>query len=204
MKKFCLFIVSLFLIANSTFPLYSYFVKYKEQYYKLYHIHLKQHGTDILENIYYLEKAIKADFCNPLYALATIKDERDWEKYRYLFLMHLNLKMVEQHLQLANRFDKKEAFFYNYPWKEQNIDSLNKAEEIYKISLIYWEEAKLWAEKANVPSFQFLYLDKVQYWEDEKEKMIQGKLNYEKTVLRNLKRIKKVKEKFLMMNEDTY
>jgi len=157
-----------------------------------------------LENIYYLEKAIKADFCNPLYALATIKDERDWEKYRYLFLMHLNLKMVEQHLQLANRFDKKEAFFYNYPWKEQNIDSLNKAEEIYKISLIYWEEAKLWAEKANVPSFQFLYLDKVQYWEDEKEKMIQGKLNYEKTVLRNLKRIKKVKEKFLMMNEDTY
>ncbi len=182
----------------------AYFVRYKEQYYKLYHLHLRQESDNILENIYYLEKAIKADFCNPLYALATIKDERDWEKYRYLFLMHLNLKMVEQHLRLASRYDKKEAFFYNYPWKEQNLDSLNKAQEIYNTSLVYWREAKLWAEKANAPSFQFLYLDKVQYWEDELERMVQGKLNYEKTVLRNLRRLDKVRHKFVEMNEETY
>lgn len=204
MRKCFLFLIIFFVATFLASPSYSYFVKYKEQYYKLYHVHLKQGSTDVLENIYYLEKAIKADFCNPLYALATIKDERDWEKYRYLFLMHLNLKMVEQHLVLASRYDKKEAFFYNYPWKEQNIDSLNKAEEIYKTSLIYWQEAKLWAEKANVPSFQFLYLDKVQYWEDEKEAMITGSLNYEKTVLRQLARLKRVKEKFLNMQEGTY
>lgn len=165
---------------------------------------MHQGTTDILENIYYLEKAIKADFCNPLYALATIKDERDWEKYRYLFLMHLNLKMVEQHIRLAARYDKKEAFFYNYPWKEQNIDSLNKVEEIYKTSLVYWEEAKLWAEKANLPNFRFLYLDNVQYWEDEKNGMINGKLNYEKTILRSLRRLEKVRDKFSQMDENTY
>ena len=202
-RYFSLFFILFFLLSLSS-PAYSYFVKYKEQYYKLYHIHLKQGSTDILENIYYLEQAIKADFCNPLYALATIRDERDWEKYRYLFLMHLNLKMVEQHLRLASRYDKKEAFFYNYPWKEQNIDSLNKAEEIYKTSLVYWQEAKLWAEKANVPSFQFLYLDKVQYWEDEKEAVVKGSLNYEKTVLRELRRLDKVRDRFMNMEEGTY
>ena len=204
MRNRVLFIFLIIFFFSSLSPASSYFVRYKEQYYKLYHIHLKQHSDDILENIYYLEKAIKADFCNPLYALATIKDEKDWEKYRYLFLMHLNLKMVEQHLRLANRYDKKEAFFYNYSWKEQNIDSLNKAEQIYKTSLVYWEEAKLWAEKANVPAFKFLFLDKVQYWEDEKEAMVTGKLNYEKTVNRNLRRLEKVREKFLTMDENTY
>ena len=202
MKRSTLALTLLFFFTFSSIQ--AYFVQYKEQYYKLYHVHLRQDSDNILENIYYLEKAIKADFCNPLYALATIKDERDWEKYRYLFLMHLNLKMVEQHLRLASRYDKKEAFFYNYPWKEQNIDSLNKAEEIYKTSLVYWQEAKLWAEKANNPSFQFLFLDKVQYWEDEKVRMVEGKLNYERTVLRNLRRLDKVRSKFLEMKEETY
>lgn len=201
MKRCILSIFFCFLVV-SLLP--AYFVRYKEQYYKLYHLHLKQDADNILENIYYLEKAIKADFCNPLYALATIRDERDWEKYRYLFLMHLNLKMVEQHLRLAARFDKREAFFYNYPWKEQNIDSISKAEEIYNTSLVYWQEAKLWAEKANNASFQFLFLEKVQYWEDEKLRIVQGTLNYEKTVLRNLQRLKKVRNKFLEMTEGTY
>jgi len=200
--KRCILSIFFFFLVASLLP--AYFVRYKEQYYKLYHLHLKQDADNILENIYYLEKAIKADFCNPLYALATIRDERDWEKYRYLFLMHLNLKMVEQHLRLAARFDKREAFFYNYPWKEQNIDSISKAEEIYNTSLVYWQEAKLWAEKANNASFQFLFLEKVQYWEDEKLRIVQGTLNYEKTVLRNLQRLKKVRNKFLEMTEGTY
>jgi len=204
MKKLIAFFLTFIVIPLFISPLHSYFVKYKEQYYKLYHVHLKQGADDILENIYYLEKAIKADFCNPLYALAPIKNEEEWEKYRYLFLMHLNLKMVEQHLRLANRYDKKEAFFYNYPWKEQNIDSLNTAEKIYNTSLVYWEEAKLWAEKANVAKFRFLYLEGLQYWEDEKDAMVMGRLNYEKTVYRNLKRLKAVREKFLNMDESTY
>ena len=204
MKKFVAFFSMMLILPLFIFPLHSYFVKYKEQYYKLYHVHLKQGADDILENIYYLEKAIKADFCNPLYALAPIKDEHEWEKYRYLFLMHLNLKMVEQHLRLANRYDKKEAFFYNYPWKEQNIDSLNTAEKIYNTSLVYWEEAKLWAEKANITKFKFLYLEGLQYWEDEKDAIVMGRLNYEKTVYRNLKRLKAVREKFLNMDESAY
>lgn len=185
-------------------PAQTYLVKYKEQYYKLYHIHLKQRPDDILENIYWLEQAIKADFCNPLYAVARIEDEKQWEKYRYMFLMHLNLKMVEQHLRLGARYDKKKAFFYNYPWKEQNIDSLRTAEEFYKTALFYWGEAKLWAEKANIREFRFLFLTDIQGWEDERERIVSGTLNYERVIERELFRLNEVRKTFMNMDENTY
>ena len=100
-RSFCLAALFLFFSFAETVPLSAYFVTYKEQYYRLYHVHYQQYPDDTLENIYWLEKAINADFCNPLYALGKIKDKTDWEKYRYLFMMHLNLKMVEQHLRLG-------------------------------------------------------------------------------------------------------
>lgn len=181
----------------------AYFVQYKEQYYKLYHIHYKQYPDDTLENIYWLEKAINADFCNPLYALGVIADTVTWEKYRYLFMMHLNLKMVEQHVRLGTKYDKRAAYFYNAPWKEQNIESLNIAEQYYTTALVYWEEAKLWAEKANVRKFQFLFLTDLQYWEDERERIATGALNYERTITRELNRLKSVRDEFVKM-DDTY
>jgi len=181
----------------------AYFVQYKEQYYKLYHIHYKQYPDDTLENIYWLEKAINADFCNPLYALGAIADTVAWEKYRYLFMMHLNLKMVEQHVRLGTKYDKRAAYFYNAPWKEQNIESLNIAEQYYTTALFYWEEAKLWAEKANVRKFQFLFLTDLQYWEDERERIVTSALNYERTITRELNRLKSVRDEFVKM-DDTY
>lgn len=183
---------------------FAYFVEYKEQYYKLYHIHYEQNPENIIENIYWLEQAIKADFCNPLYALGKIENKKQWEKYRYLFMMHLNLKMVEQHLRLGNRFDKQVAYFYNYPWKEQNIESLSKAEEFYNTALVYWNEAKIWAEKANVKQFQFLFLNDLMPWEDEKVRIADGDLNYEKIINRELRRLAKVRQDFMNMDDKTY
>ncbi|MEL3912541.1 hypothetical protein [Treponema pedis] len=202
MKRQIVFILLFSLTAvQSIFP---YFVEYKEQYYKLYHIHYEQNPDNIIENIYWLEQAINADFCNPLYALGKIETKKQWEKYRYLFMMHLNLKMVEQHLRLGSKFDKQAAYFYNFPWKEQNIDSLGKAEEFYKTALVYWYEAKLWAEKANIRQFQFLFLEDLQDWEDERERIADGSLNYERIINRELRRLSKVREEFMNMDEKTY
>ena len=66
-------------------PANAYMVKYKEDFYRLYHVHYQQYPDDCIENIYWLEKAAQADFCNPLYADAKIDTEKQWEKYRYLF-----------------------------------------------------------------------------------------------------------------------
>ncbi|ULQ59841.1 hypothetical protein K7I13_00320 [Brucepastera parasyntrophica] len=200
-----IFVILLFILQ--IFPaksLYPYFVQYKEQYYKLYHIHYNQYPDDTIENIYWLERAVEADFCNPLYAMGKINDKKDWEKYRYLFMMHINLKLVEQHLRLGVKWDKQVAYFYNAPWKEQNLDSLNTAETCYKTALYYWNEAKIWAEKANAREFRFLFLTDLQFWEDEREKIANGKLNYERTINRELARLEKVRADFLAMDENTY
>ncbi|MDR2471827.1 MAG: hypothetical protein LBD09_06950, partial [Treponema sp.] len=38
-------------------PLSAYLVMYKEQYYKLFHVHYNQYPDDTMENIFWLEQA---------------------------------------------------------------------------------------------------------------------------------------------------
>jgi len=50
-------------------PLNGYYVTYKEQYYRLYHLHHIQYPDDTMENIYWLEKALPPILptrCTPL------------------------------------------------------------------------------------------------------------------------------------------
>jgi hypothetical protein len=188
----------------SLFPLDGYFVTYKEQYYRLYHLHYIQYPDDSMENIYWLEKALKADFANPLYALALIENETEWEKYRYLFNMHINIKLIEQYLFLGNKWNKRQAYFYNAPWKEQNLESLETAETCFRTALYYWEQALVWAEKARAGKFRFINLQKIQFWEDEVARMETGELDYGKTINRELALLQKIRERFQAMDENTY
>ena len=169
----------------------AYMVKYKEDFYKLYHVHYQQYPDDCMENIYWLEKAVQADFCNPQFAGFQITDEKQWEKYRYLFQMHLNLKLIEQHLRLGRIYDKKCIYFYDAPWKDEYLRNMEKALSCYKAGLYYWQEAKLWYEKADAPSFNWLFITDKQNWEDERERIKTGDLNYEKMLNREIERLEK-------------
>lgn len=199
-----LFSLVLLLTIFSSMPTFSYYVMYKEQFYKLYHVHYQQYPEDVIENIYWLEKATKADFCNPQCAMTKIKDKDEWEKYRYLFNMHLNLKLVEQHMRLGRIHDKSVAYFYDAPWKEEYLSELEMAERCYKTGLVYWKEAKLWSEKAGMKKFQFMTLTGIQNWEDEHYRIENHNLDYEKILTRELNRLEKVKSDFESMDENTY
>ncbi len=183
-------------------PADGYKLRYAEQYYQLYHRHMHQYPDDALENIYYLERALRSDFANPLNALAEIENEREWEKYRYLFYMHVNLELIDNTLQLASQYDKRNARFYNYPWKAANLDSLKKAEKIYRSAYPYWEEALRWAEKAA--GFTYLHLPDIQYWEDELARIQSGDLDYRMIIDRHLARLERVKKAFEDMDSTTY
>ncbi len=182
----------------------AYMVKYKEDYYRLFHVHYQQFPDDCMENIYWLEKAVQADFANPLYAEAKIETEKDWEKYKFLFQMHVNLKLIEQHQRLGRIYDKKVAHFYDAPWKDTYVENLKKALSCYQAGLYYWTEAKLWAEKANVAKFRFLFLTDIQNWEDERERIADGSLNYEKILNRDIARVQKVIAEFEAMESKEY
>jgi len=202
-KKIKIIICSLLLFICLQ-PGFSYFVTFKEQYYKLFHVHYQQYPDDVMENIYWLEKAVEADFCNPQYALAKITNEQDWEKYRYLFMMHINLKLIEQHMRLGRYWDKQVAYFYDAPWKDEYIRDLETTLSCYKAGLYYWQEAKLWAEKASTGNFKFLFLTDIQNWEDECFRVTTGELDYEKILNREIDRVQQVIKDFLAMDEKTY
>ena len=170
---------------------YAYMVKYKEDWYKLYHVHYQQYPDDCMENIYWLERAVEADFCNPLYTGIRFKTEKQWEKYRYLFMMHINLKLIEQHLRLGKTYNKQEIYFYDAAWKDEYLNDLNKALSCYKTGLFYWNEAKLWCEKSNASSFNFLFITEKQNWEDERQRIVDGNLDYQKILEREISRVEK-------------
>jgi hypothetical protein len=194
-------IALLCLFIGSVVPLNAYFVTYKEQFYRLYHLHHIQYPSDSMENIYWLEMALKADFANPLHALALIENETEWEKYRYLFNMHINLKLIEQYLFLGNKWNKRRAYFYNAPWRNQNLESLETAETCYRTALYYWDAVKEWAEKAQDRRFRWINLVRVQNWEDEALRVETGDLDYSRIINRELVFLQRVREQFQAMPE---
>lgn len=195
MKRFFLLVLlSLGVVAGAlAYPVY-----FKEQYYRLFHTHYIQYPDDSIENIYWLERAREADFCNPLYALAKIDTERQWERYRYLLNMHLELKLIEQHLALGSKFDKRVAYFYNAPWKDQNLESLKIAETAYKAALAYWPTAVEWARKAE--TLRFVRLPEVQAWEDQAHRIVSGDLDYADIIADELSRLYRVRAAFESMS----
>ncbi|MCL2180197.1 MAG: hypothetical protein FWB83_03630 [Treponema sp.] len=199
MKKAFKIITFLVLLA-AALPANSYIVTYKEQFYRLFHVHYIQYPEDSIENIYWLEQALRADFANPLYAIALIENEIQWEKYRYLFMMHLNIKMLEQHLLLGNKYNKRNAYFYNAPWRDENLASLDIAETCYRTALYYWNEAQSWAARANERRFRWIDLPRVQYWIDEAVRIERGSLNYGRTINRELQFLQRVRERFQEMD----
>lgn len=180
----------------------AYQVYYKEQFWKLYHEHYIQYPDDAIENIYWLEQAKSADFCNPLYALAKIEDKRQWERYRYLLDMQIDLKLIEQHIALAVKFDKRVAYFYNAPWKKENLESLKTAETAYRAALAYWPEARQLALKAM--GMRFTDLPGAEYMVNQAARIESGDLDYEATLNRELTRLAKVRADFEAMDASTY
>lgn len=196
------FLVPLLLFAVAL-PADAYRIIYREQLYRLYHQHLHQYPERIAENIHWLEQALRADYVNPLNALAVIRTETEWERYRHLFTLHIHLKLIEQYLAWGNRFNKREAYFFNAPFRRQNLESLEKAETLFRYALVYWEEAQ--AEVTILDGLpRWIHLEEIQRWEDDYHRITTGELDYGAIIGRHLDRLEDVRSAFEAMDETTY
>mgnify|MGYP006296241325 CR=1 FL=1 len=183
-------------------PVHAYRILYAEQLYELYHRQFYEYPQNIAENIHWLERALRADFANPLNALAVIENRTDWERYRYLFRMHVNLLLVEQFLLWASKYNKREAFFYNYPFRRQNLESLETAEALFQAALPYWEEARRWSSRAW--ELSFVHIEEIQYWADQNHRIETGDLDYATIIAGHLADLEEVRSEFLAMDDSTY
>jgi len=165
---------------------------------------MHQYPENSGENIYFLEKTLSSDFANPLNAMTKIENEIEWEKYRYLFKMHVNLKLIENYISLGQKYNKNTAYFFNYPFKQKNLKSLKMAEKCFQKALYYWKDTTAWAEKASERKFIWIFFESIQYWDDERYRIQNNELNYKTIIDGHLKRLQKVREDFEAMNPDTY
>ena len=198
-KSIILLSLLLILIPSNVF---AYKLLYAEQFYKLYHTHYIQYPEDSAENIYYLETALKRPFVNPLNALGIVKNEKEWERYRELFTMHVYLKLIEQYRLLAVKFDKFDAYFYNYPWKQENLKSLQMAEKYYNDALFYWD--KVLEQVTTLADIKYIYIEGLEYWEDELFRIKSGELDYNEFINNDLTRLNEVRDAFNAMTPETY
>ncbi len=116
--------------------------------------------------------------------------------------MHINLKLLEQYRYLGNKYDKHTAFFFNTPWKEENLKSLDIAESYYTTAEYYWKEALTWIKKLK--QVDYFFLSDIQNWEDEHFRIVTGELDYSKILEMDIKRLKIVRADFLAMDKTTY
>jgi hypothetical protein len=200
-KRICAYIICI-LLALVPGSVRGYEVLYAEQFYRLYHQNFYSYPSDFNENIWYLEQALASDFANPLHALAQVETPEEWERYRYLFYMHVNLELVRQYRYLGAEYDKRVAYFYNAPWREQNLRSLEYAESYFRTALYYWEEALGWSSKAW--SLSYIELERGHYWSDTNYRVEHFELDYDDIIQTDLGRINRVRDDFLAMDEDTY
>jgi glutamate synthase domain-containing protein 2 len=181
---------------------WTYKLIYKEQLYELYHVQFYQYPERIAENVKWLEMALNADFANPLYALAEIENRTEWDRYRRLFMMHVNLKLVELHLRWASKYNKQAAYFYNAPWRDDNLESLERAESLFGIARNYWDQALEWSGRAW--QLRSVHLEEIQKWSDENHRIETGDLDYDAIIDRHLERLQRVRAEFEAMDENTY
>lgn len=158
---------------------------YAEEFY-LYVMNLYYTNPNLERNIRFMQWALKAPFDNPVRSLALIKTENDFNRYKTLFKMHVNLLIIDSYLQLARRFDKEHVYFFNLWYAEILNESFHIAEYYYKIGLNYWAEAQKYAQMSeDIPGR--INLDE---WEDELYSIRTGELNYETIILSQLEKLK--------------
>ena len=181
----------------------AYRILYAEQYYQMYHRNLYMYPEEYRYNLWILEHALAADFANPLNALShEIGDKLDHERYRYLFKMHANLEMTKLYRELAAGYDKREAFYFNAPWRETTLRSLRYAESYYEAALYYWDVALEWSHRAW--RLRGIDLTDIADWQDINLRVEIGELDYLDLLRGDLARLRSVREKFAAMDETTF
>ncbi|MFW6288468.1 MAG: hypothetical protein ACOC2Q_01670 [Spirochaetota bacterium] len=202
MSRYPRAVLILALLALAAGEADAYRLIYKEQLYELNHQQLYMYPEDYAANIAWLEIALDADFANPLYALARVETPREWEYYRYLFWMHLNLHLVDQYLGWASKYMKFDAYFFNEPWKEDNLASLQRVDGLFDMARYYWDEAVRWSEQAS--GYPWLDLEEVQHWADQSYRIEHGELDYGAIIDRHEARLERVRAEFQAMTAETY
>ncbi len=163
------------------------YIRYAEDFYRLYSLPLYYNESDLFANIYYLDLALEAPFDFANRALTIIKTEQEYAKYKDILHMQFNYLMTQNYVYLGSLYDKQNYYFYNDQFKKEIKDSYEYAKYYYELADKQWKATKILANKVirnkakvDMPSFI-----------DRAYKISRGEINYSKTVQKRINIIDK-------------
>lgn len=164
---------------------------YLEDYYLLYGMKLYYNETSLRKNIDMLKTALSSKFCHPSQALVKSETENEYNKYRKLMFMQINLMIMRNYLTIGSKYDKKNIRFHDAAFAKDINDSLTIAAKMYNEAIPYWEEAKKYANDAS----KIKITTKLSNIETERFRIIRGDLDYNKIISSHLNSVNKKQEK---------
>lgn len=162
---------------------------YVEDFYELYGMKQYYNENSLRKNITRLEIALTCKFRHPSQALVKIDTEEEYQKYRNLIFMHINMLIMRNHLKIATRYDKQKVYFYNLDYAKEIEESLNIAEGLYKKALPFWFAAKKHALRAS----EIKITTDLGFIESERYAILHGQTDFEKIITDHMRRLDKKK-----------
>lgn len=167
---------------------------YKEEFYRMYYLPQMFNNEDLQRGSFYLQLARAARFAPPIQALVICKTEDEYEKYKLLIRMHLSYLMAKNELFLAARYDKHEPVFFNKPYADHILESLDIAEYHYRCAGEYWQEMLDFKSRAQsqYPKIR----TPLEFTEDLMVRIDSGELDLDRVMNRKLEKIIKTRAFF--------
>lgn len=151
---------------------------YLEDYYELYGLKEYYNENTLRKNIDRLKTALNCKFRHPSMALVKVETEKEYEKYRNLLFMHINLLIMRNQMTIASRYDKQRIYFFNLDFAREIRESLNTADQYYGEAEPYWQRAREYARKASAIKITTL----LSFMESERYSIIRGELDFGKII----------------------
>ncbi len=151
-------------------------IYYAEDFYLLYAKRCYYGEEEINLNIVFMQGALKSPYRPAYDSLVPIHSEIEHEKYRNLLKMHMNIRILQDYLTLGRLYDMQTIYFYHADFKDDLIQSLQRAEYYYLIAQDYWIEVKKYAVDAYTMREVQINLDNL---EDEMRLIVQRDVDWQ-------------------------
>ncbi len=161
------------------------YIRYAEDFYRLYSLPLYYKEADLFENINFLTLALEAPFDFVNRALTIIENENQYAKYKDIMHMQFNYLITQNYVYLGAMYDKQNYYFYNEQFKEEITNSYEYAKYYYELADEQWRKTVALANKVirNRASLDMPHLI------DKAYKISKKEINYSKTVQRRISKI---------------
>lgn len=164
---------------------------YLEDFYELYGLKQYYNENSLRKNIERMKIALTCKFRHPSESLAKTDSEKEYQKYRHMMFMHINMLLLRDHLTIAGLYDKHQMKYYNLDFAKDISESIEIAEKFYRDAIPYWKEAVKHAKAAS----RIKITTDLGYMENERYRIISGDLDYDKIINGFLRKTAQKKQK---------